>query len=340
MISNNTVLFICPDFFDYKKHITQELSSRYAKVISLPDRPVCSSISKALIKHSAPFYSSTVADKYTKNILRTVENDIQNISDVIIVKGTCITPLLIESLRIKKRDINVVCYSWDSISNIKTYISLAQKSDKAFTFDLKDSINYNLDYLPLFYVEADANTKNESIFISESPKIRKFYDYIFIGSYHGDRVRVLSQFLSKKINVTNYVKIYFQSYLQYVFYLCLDSSLRSCPKNWITFKPLSRIELEAQLKFSESVIDIHHPGQTGLTMRTWETLHAGHKLITTNPVVLLHTTSKLATVIDRDSGTEWTSDQCEEYRSDMQKLVQHSVSLPLSGWIKALLMKS
>lgn len=343
MAENNTVLFICPDFFDYKKHITKELNSRYKKVISLPDRPVCSSIAKALIKYNAPLYFSMVAKKYSQSIIRLIENECNNVSDVIIVKGTCITPSLVNYLRNKNKDINVVCYSWDSISNIKTFTSLAKVCDKSFTFDLKDSIDYNLTYLPLFYVAPVDNI--DSTFESDFRTPPKIYDYTFIGSYHGDRIRVISKFLHKKSNVNSLVKIYFQSYLQYVFYFFLDSSLRSCPKNWITFKAVPRDELENKVKCSESIIDIHHSGQTGLTMRTWETLHAGHNLITTNPVILLHTRSELVKVIDRDSGNEWTPEQCEEYRIDLQKLVPHAVSvssesLQLSDWVLALLTKS
>ncbi|SUW63094.1 Uncharacterised protein [Buttiauxella agrestis] len=341
MINDSTALFICPDFFDYKKYITQELSSKYKKVISLSDRPACSSIAKALIKYNAPVYSSAIAAKYSQHIINLIENELPNISDVIIIKGTCITPSFIEQLRSKKNDINIVCYSWDSISNIKTFISLAEKADKSFTFDLKDSVDYKLNYLPLFYVDHAVCVDISDA--SDSTITNNIFDYTFIGSYHGDRIRVLSKFLSKKPNSKSFIKIYFQSYLQYLFYLATDSSLRSCSKEWITFKPLSRVELEAKVECSEAIIDIHHSGQTGLTMRTWETLHAGHRLITTNPVVLLHTTTKLATVIDRDSGTEWESDQCEKYRYELLKLVPHSVSyesLPLSDWIMALLMKS
>jgi hypothetical protein len=342
MAENNTVLFICPEFFDYKKHITKELTSRYKKVISLPDRPVCSSIAKALIKYNAPLYASMVAKKYSQSIRRLIDSECKNISDVIIVKGTCITPSFVDYLRRKNKNINIVCYSWDSISNIKTFTSLAKVCDRSFTFDLKDSIDYKLTYLPLFYVapddDIDSTLESDSL---STPKI----NYTFVGSYHGDRIRVLSKFLLKKINVKAFVKIYFQSYLQYIFYFLLDSSLRSCPKNWITFKALSRDELENKVKCSESIIDIHHSGQTGLTMRTWETLHAGHHLITTNPVILLHTTSELVRVIDRDSGNEWTSEQCDEYRFNLQNLVPHDLSvssqnLQLSDWVMALLTKS
>ena len=35
-------------------------------------------------------------------------------------------------------------------------------------------------------------------------------------------------------------------------------------------------------KESEVILDINHPGQNGLTMRTFEALGAGKKLITTN----------------------------------------------------------
>ena len=50
----------------------------------------------------------------------------------------------------------------------------------------------------------------------------------------------------------------------------------------MSFKSLSSNEIVSYYDRSNIVLDISHPGQSGLTMRTFETIGAGKKLITTN----------------------------------------------------------
>ena len=52
--------------------------------------------------------------------------------------------------------------------------------------------------------------------------------------------------------------------------------------NKISFNSLSHKEIIDIYKNSKAILDINHPGQKGLTMRTFESLGAGRKLITTN----------------------------------------------------------
>ncbi|EMG9897806.1 hypothetical protein ACOTZP_21005 [Enterobacter cloacae complex sp. SYL001] len=335
MAKINSVLFICPNFFDYKKLIEEELSKHFDKLYSFSDRPVCSSISKALFKYNFPIYSSRLSEKYCRDIYDSIADDLSSISEVIIIKGTCITPSFLQKLRSSNYNINITTYTWDSISNIKTFITLSKLSNHTYTFDLKDSQKYKIPYLPLFYNSSHHDEKHIH-------DIKAIFDYCFIGSYHGDRVNVLSRFLGPKKSIRHYVKIYFQSRLQYIIYYLLNPALRSCPKEWVTFKPISRKKLEEITAVSHYTIDIHHQKQTGLTMRTWETLQSNSKLVTTNPTVLAHINSHNVTVIDRDTGLEWSIEQCEKYIKNLiseDERVKISGCLSLSEWVDVLLTK-
>ncbi|HEE0052320.1 TPA: hypothetical protein R6W46_002457 [Citrobacter freundii] len=335
MTKSNSVLFICPDFFDYKKLVEEELSKHFDKIYSFSDRPVCSSISKALFKYNFPIYASRLSEKYCRDIYDSIADDLSSISEVIVIKGTCITPSFLQKLRSNNHNINITTYTWDSISNIKTFITLSELSNRTYTFDLKDSQKYKIPYLPLFY-----NSNHHYKLLTGDKEV--IFDYCFIGSYHGDRVNVLSHFLAGKKFTRTYVKIYFQSRLQYVFHYILNPALRSCPKEWITFKPILRKQLEEITTVSHHTIDIHHQKQTGLTMRTWETLQSNSKLVTTNPTVLAHINSNNVTVIDRDTGLEWSTEQCENYIKNLiseDDRVKISGCLSLSEWVDVLLTK-
>ncbi|MND86715.1 hypothetical protein D3C76_336950 [compost metagenome] len=330
MRSNAGAVLICPDFFDYKSLLTSELERRYASVLSFSDRPHCTSVEKALIKFNILGYAHIAAKKYSAEIFYSIADKLSEIAEVIIVKGTCVSPCLIEKIKKLNPKTRVICYSWDSISNIKTFPLLAVKADAAYTFDIADCMKYGYTYLPLFY--SDKKTYDHSV--------AKKYKYSFIGSYHGDRVAVLQRILSHENDASVYVKIFFQSKLQFAFYYLLDPALRTAPKEWLTFKPLARATITDVAEHSEYVIDIHNANQTGLTMRTWETLGDRHQLVTTNAAVLCHADMKDVVVIDRNTGKRWSDSQCTRYLDEMLDSALSGDALSISTWLDNLLIKS
>lgn len=330
MRSNAGAVLICPDFFDYKSLLTAELERRYASVLSFSDRPHCTSVEKALIKFNILGYAHVVAKKYSAEIFYSIADKLSEIAEVIIVKGTCVSPCLIEKIKKLNPKTRVICYSWDSISNIKTFPLLAVKADAAYTFDIADCMKYGYTYLPLFY--SDKKCYGYSV--------AKKYKYSFIGSYHGDRVAVLQRILSHENDASVYVKIFFQSKLQFAFYYLLDPALRTAPKEWLTFKPLARATITDVAEHSEYVIDIHNANQTGLTMRTWETLGDRHQLVTTNAAVLCHADMKDVVVIDRNTGKRWSDSQCARYLDEMLDSTLSGDALSISTWLDNLLIKS
>ena len=330
MRSNASAVLICPDFFDYKNLLTAELEHRYASVLSFSDRPKCSSLAKALIKFNFLGYSHIAAQKYSAEIFDSIADKLSEIAEVIIVKGTCVSPCLIERIKKLNPKTRVICYSWDSISNIKTFPLLAVKADTAYTFDIADCKKYGYGYLPLFYSDKG----------SHSHAVAKKYKYSFIGSYHCDRVAVLQRIFSHEHDASLYVKIFFQSKLQFAFYYLLDPALRTAPKEWLTFKPLARTTVTDVAEHSEYVIDIHNANQTGLTMRTWETLGDGHQLVTTNAAVLCHADMREVVVIDRNTGKRWSASQCARYLNVMSNSALSVDALSISTWLDNLLARS
>lgn len=334
--SNNVVdleqgiIFICPSFFDYKTFIENDLAIRYKKVFSFSDRPICSSLVKALIKFNILGAASFYSKRYSKYILGSVREQLESVSEVLIIKGTCIHSDFIDAIKEINPCIRVICYNWDSISNIKSFPLLAAKADSAYSFDLADCKKYGYGYLPLFYSDKK-NLKHN---------VDKKYKYSFIGSYHGDRVAVLKRIFSHESDVNIYIKIFFQSKLQFAFYYLLDSALRTVPKEWLTFKPLARSAITDVAEHSEYIIDIHNANQTGLTMRTWETLGDRHQLVTTNAAILCHADMKDVVVIDRHTGKRWSDLQCARYLDEMSDSALSVDALSISTWLDNLLKKS
>lgn len=332
MGKNDHAVLICPAFFDYKVLIENQLTKRFTSVHSFSDRPLCSSIGKALIKYNIANYNHFISRQYSQQLLENITPLIHDITTVIIVKGTCISPLLIKGIKKLNPHVRVLVYCWDSIANSNGFVQLAAVADKAMSFDFADCQQHQLEYVPLFY--PDDNTS-----IAVSNKSANSYQYSFIGSYHGDRAKLLYKLVNNEKNhsAKSFIKIYFQSKIQFCVFYLLDPYVRKCPKAWITFDIISRDTMNDIFSDSRFIIDIHHKGQSGLTMRTWETLSLNYNLLTTNPYVLLHQPIAAIDILDRTNGTVWNKDQKQQFVTQVAIGNISTTPLSLSHWLDTLL---
>ena len=146
--------------------------------------------------------------------------------------------------------------------------------DSVATFDPVDAKTYNWTYRPLFVRNISKGLGTESV---------KDFDLCFIGTVHSDRHRVIHR-IRKQYNssLKIYIFAYFQSPIVLFARCFFDWTLLSAPKETLKLTPLSALEISEIVGCSRAVLDIEHPGQRGLTMRTIETLLAQKKLVTTN----------------------------------------------------------
>tara|TARA_R110002033_G_scaffold96187_1_gene145087 strand:- start:4874 stop:5875 length:1002 start_codon:yes stop_codon:yes gene_type:complete len=332
MPENQDAVLICPAFFDYNDLIERQLKLRFSFVHSFPDMPKCSSIGKALIKYNIVNYNSFVSRKYSETLFNKLLVIIDKISTIVIVKGTCLDSRFIQNIKALKPNIRIVVYSWDSIVNSRGFLKLSELADKSMSFDYADCKKYQFEYLPLFY--PDSNDCDDVISIEH-----KMYNYSFIGSYHGDRLKLLYGLL--KGNQSNikpsFIRIYFQSRMQFCVYYFIDPYIRKCPKEWISFDIITRSVMNDIFAKSEFIIDIHHKAQSGLTMRTWETLSLNYKLLTTNSFVLLHQPIASIDILDRSNGNVWNDDAKKQFIAHYSIDNISTESLSLSHWLDELL---
>lgn len=170
----------------------------------------------------------------------------------------------------------IILYEWDSINNLANAKKLIDISTDVYSFDYTDCNKYGFKYKSLFYIDD---------FYHESDLVRDI-DVFFIGTWHGDRNRVISDFRQEcaKSNINFYSYLYLNPLL----YLKLCILGREKPKiNEVMFKKLPRNELIKMYHRSRSVLDIHSITQSGLTMRTFEAIASGCKVITTNNNIAL-----------------------------------------------------
>jgi hypothetical protein len=267
------ILFIGPQFFGYEQDIANELRRQGAEVDFLPDRPFTSPVMKAVTRFRREWILP-LADRY---FMDSVEAFGRGYYDLIFaVQGEGLSVKTLSILRTLFPKARLVWYLWDSLRNKKSLVPNISAFDECHTFDAADAKSYGMNFRPLFF---------SSGFSRDTTQYFK-YHLSFIGTAHSDRFSIVSNMIASLPEQTN---CYWYLYLQapWVFWAQKlgNPAYRGASITDFRFDPLSKQEVQSVFFDSLAILDIEHPRQTGLTMRTFETMGAGKKLITTNALV-------------------------------------------------------
>ena len=276
ILQSKKILLFSVSFFNYEKIIGERLKELGADVDFYDERPSNSIFVKGLIRLKRELYKVQI-DKYFKRILGDIKN--KRYDYFLLIKGEVVPDFFIEELKALNPEIVMIYYNYDSFKNNPNAQSILKYFDKKFTFDKKDALDYKINFRPLFFSKE----------YEEINDIHNGFEYetMFVGTAHTDRYIISEKVKSwcEKNKYRSYTFYYSPS--KYVFYFKkrFDKTFKTFDINKITFKSLQHSEIINLYKKSKAVLDINHPFQTGLTMRTFEALGAGRKLITTNPYV-------------------------------------------------------
>ena len=199
----------------------------------------------------------------------------KNIDYIFIIKGEVVPVDLLERIKNKMPQIKIILYLWDSIANSSNAKTLLQHVDRVLSFDRDDCTKYGFFFRSMFYMEADDNAVVAQ---------RKDTDVLFVGTAHTDRYRIVKEIESQLVSRGHILQSYFylQSPVVFIYKMLFEKGFSRIPHSDISYEPLSRKDLLDLIYNSNTILDIHHPKQTGLTQRPFEALGAGKKLITTN----------------------------------------------------------
>jgi hypothetical protein len=264
------ILLVAPIFFGYEIDIANELRSQGAHVDYLPDRPFHSSFMKALTRlHRNLIFP--FADNFYYESVRNFNRDSYDI--VFVIQGEGLSPAVLSMLRTQFPRAKFIWYLWDSIQNKRSLENNFNAFDECYSFDDVDCKNYNINYRPLFY------SKGFKKSINDAPK----YKLSFIGTAHSDRFKIVSNLASAiSSDEAFYRYLYLQAPWVYWINKIGNKSFKDASIKEFYFKPLPKKEVQNIFFESLAVLDIEHPRQRGLTMRTFEAMGAEKKIITTN----------------------------------------------------------
>ncbi|WP_353622105.1 capsular biosynthesis protein CpsH [Halocella sp. SP3-1] len=273
-LEGKRILFIAPAFFGYEQKIADKMTELGAKVDYFDERSVTSSYERALLKINPQiFHKKTL--KYYKQIIEKVSES--NYDFVFVIKCEMLPIQVITKMKDMFRDATFCLYLYDSLENIKGITNKLDYFDRVLSFDTEDSSNDSrIIFRPLFFTD---DYKKELI-----QKEEYEFDVSFIGTIHSDRYRVIKEIknLADKNQYNYYFYCYLQSKFMYYFYKLTKREFSGVKKEDFEFIKIQSTQIAEIIDKTRVVLDIQHPRQTGLTMRTIEMIGMNKKLITTN----------------------------------------------------------
>jgi len=273
LLDGKKVLVIAPQFFGYETEICDELKRRGAKVDFLLDRPFASPFMKAVTRLRRQWVIKAADRYYTEQVeqAETTEYDY-----VFVVNGQTLSTTILERWHKLFQGAVFVLYMWDSFGNRRWVLDNLKYFHHVFTFDRNDAAKYGLNFRPLFFSRG---------FEVVAPEQAEF-DISFIGTAHTDRYQVLTK-VDRALgpSIKKHWYLFLQAKWVYLTYKLTNKGFRGASASDFKFDPLDKSTVQRIFFSSKTILDIEHPQQTGLTMRSLETLGARKKLITTNAAV-------------------------------------------------------
>ena len=268
------ILLTAPRFFGYDQEILRELERRGAKVDFFADRPF-----DAPLMHAAARFSRKAVLAHTERHYRQILSGFEQASYdyVFVLNGQTLPPGLLADLRSQHPDAVFLFYIWDAIANRPNAKDLLPVFDRTYSFEPEAALGHAMRFRPLFFAPRFGTPRGAAETGAEK------YDISFIGTAHTDRYRVV-----KKVDAAlpGHVRRFWYLYLQarwvLAAYRLTNPAFRGARARDFEFATLGPDDGARIFWESRAVLDIEHPAQTGLTIRTFETMGAGKKLVSTN----------------------------------------------------------
>ncbi|MBB6240092.1 hypothetical protein HDC90_004756 [Pedobacter sp. AK013] len=269
MENKKTVLFICAQFFGYEVAIKTALLENGLDVDYFDERSANNSLMKAMLRVKKSLVKRTIA-KYYESITEKIKN--KKYDYFLLVKGEVVPEDFILKFKSLNPNAKLIYYTYDSIRNNPANSTfILNHFDSCYSFDFEDvKLDSRWKLKHLFYTKE---------FIADFVSDRK-YDISFVGTMHSNRFSVMKR-LFEKFNNTF---VFYYMPAKWFFYLekLTKKEFKPIKITDVSFDKMSKKQVADVFKASKSVLDVQRFGQTGLTMRTFEVLASGAKLVTSN----------------------------------------------------------
>lgn len=324
-MTKKKVLFIGIGFYDYEDAIIEEFEKQNYKVDYFSETPINNFLFRIYSRFKNFKKIESIKEKHN---LKIVQKANKNYDLVFIIKGESFSSEAIKALKNKNPNAVYILYLWDSICRIKDINNKLNFFNKVYSFDRLDCMkNKGLIFNPLFFRKEYVNTDSQNLFKN---------DIYHLGWYHSDRL-VLIKKIAKfcENHELSYQFILFTGYFSYFVQSLFGGELKG-NKKYLVFKSVSARTNFKNILNSKITLDIAHPSQSGLTMRTIELVGAQRKIITTNADIVNYDfyNSNNILVIDRDNPNLEQSFFESEYEPIPSEI---STKYSIENWLKKMI---
>ena len=282
------LLLIAPQFYDYDTKIKEEIE-RQGHTVDL----FCE------YKEKYSFFTKLIA-RYFKDIRlknnKKKQNDIlakaknKRYDIILVIVGRFLTKDFLQKLKSQQSGAQFILYLWDDVKRCESFDDIHPYFDSIFSFDRKNCIDFNFKFLPLFYArefKPDICKKTISVYGAFSA--------------HSDRLQIIKK-IAEQIQGA-YFYIFYLSKMEWLKYLLSGKKENFNNQMHISILSLSDEKNIQNMQKSKCILDINHPSQTGLTIRTIESIGCEKKLITTNTDIVNYDfyNPKNIVIIDREN---------------------------------------
>lgn len=263
-LKGKKILFVAYNYFNYNIEIKNKLENLGAEVDMFEQ-----------VKYSL-FYTILLRMRLGEKYMGYLANRIINIAkqkkyNYVFVLEIKQQESFYQKLRELQPTAKFILYYWDSVK-FYDYRPFLKFFHKTYSFDLKDAnTNENIEYLPLFFIDAYAKIRKESV-------TKYKYDLLQVASFGEERYNKMKKFISSSGIDTS--KIYICYVTTFANYFAL--MLKGYDMSWISWKNRSQKEITDLYKQSKCILDFDKKQQSGLSMRTIESMGAGKKIVTAN----------------------------------------------------------
>lgn len=257
------ILFLTPTYNNLYLPILKAMEVAGHQVVYIEDKDFkyspyyrgngCLFLLKRLLK-LAYFKFYDVENKYWKYQIKHNPLISDKFDLLFCIQGLSLGNVLLKHLRNHNPQIKTALYVWDTCSYYDYSVNF-HYFDKVVTFDLYDSLRYNIDFLPFYW------TKN--------PQLSHKYDISIVGTDHDGRLDIVEN-IARQIENKG-VSFYFRIYTK-----------KSINSKYITNELLPIEKTEEIISQSTCILDTDRETQTGTTPRIIWALASGKKIISTN----------------------------------------------------------
>ena len=268
------VLLFAPRTFGFYRHIIDALASNGYDVEFFDEIFTTKGglLRKLLLK--LPLRVRTLLQKrYVSAVLKTISGKVDYI---FIIRGEYFSSDVLLLLEDRFPSSQRIMYQWDSSKNLRFFEDQILWFNRVFTFDNSDADRFGVKHKSLFF---------NSLHTQSSTGPVKAGKMTFVGTHHSNRFRFIRKFLDENPRLKRNSDIrLFRPITSFLRALVFNrTELEGANISDFVTRPVKELEVLRILSESEFILDITQQDQVGLTIRTFEALGLGRKLITTNP---------------------------------------------------------